>query len=36
MNDEEGRKRDPVCGMVVDANENAVEYQQMHYAFCST
>jgi len=28
-------RRDPVCGMVVDAAENAVEYQQMHFAFCS-
>ena len=31
----EASRRDPVCGMVVDANENAVEYQQMHFAFCS-
>ena len=31
----EGSRRDPVCGMVVDANDNAVEYQQMHFAFCS-
>jgi YHS domain-containing protein len=31
----EGSRRDPVCGMVVDANENAVEYQLMHFAFCS-
>lgn len=29
------RKRDPVCGMMIDANEHAVEYQKMHFAFCS-
>lgn len=28
-------RRDPVCGMMVDADENAIEYQQMHFAFCS-
>lgn len=28
-------RRDPVCGMLVDADENAVEYQQMRFAFCS-
>jgi YHS domain-containing protein len=27
--------RDPVCGMMVDASENAIVYQQMHFAFCS-
>jgi YHS domain-containing protein len=28
-------RRDPVCGMVVDASGNAIEYKQMHFAFCS-
>jgi len=27
--------RDPVCGMMIHASENHVEYQQMHFAFCS-
>ena len=28
--------RDPVCGMTVNADENRVEYQQLHFAFCSS
>ncbi|MGD2056967.1 MAG: YHS domain-containing protein [Gammaproteobacteria bacterium] len=35
MNTGRERRRDPVCGMVVPASENALEYQKMHFAFCS-
>lgn len=35
MTSKPAKKRDPVCGMVVPADENALEYQQMHFAFCS-
>ena len=31
MKGEKASKRDPVCGMLVDANENAIEYKQMHF-----
>ena len=27
--------RDPVCGMQVAADQHAITYQQMHFAFCS-
>jgi len=32
MND---RMRDPVCGMQVDQDSFAIEYMEIHYAFCS-
>lgn len=35
MPQHEDSSRDPVCGMVVHADDNAVEYQQMNFAFCS-
>lgn len=27
--------KDPVCGMMVEPQANAIEYLQMHFAFCS-
>lgn len=35
MTNKPATKRDHVCGMMVPADENALEYQQMHFAFCS-
>ncbi|MFQ5487193.1 MAG: YHS domain-containing protein [Gammaproteobacteria bacterium] len=35
MTKNENQVRDPVCGMLVDPEERQVEYQQMHFAFCS-
>jgi YHS domain-containing protein len=35
MNARKATHRDPVCGMMVDADQFAVVYQQMHFAFCS-
>lgn len=29
------RMKDPVCGMEVDPEENALVYLEMHFAFCS-
>lgn len=28
--------KDPVCGMQVESHQYAIEYLQMHFAFCST
>jgi len=36
MNDRHELIKDPVCGMMVDPQANAIEYLQMHFAFCST
>jgi len=27
--------KDPVCGMMVDCHQHAIEYLKMHFAFCS-
>jgi len=35
MNSRRVSQRDPVCGMMVDAGQFAIVYQQMHFAFCS-
>ena len=35
MKSGQGRRRDPVCGMMVEADGNAIEFRQMHFAFCS-
>lgn len=32
---QQGTLRDPVCGMQVAPDQNAVAYQQMYFAFCS-
>jgi len=35
MKHEESKVKDPVCGMLVDRGQLALEYMQMHFAFCS-
>jgi len=35
MNQNEDQVKDPVCEMMVDPQDNAIEYQQMSFAFCS-
>lgn len=35
MNARRASQRDPVCGMIVNAEQFAIVYQQMHFAFCS-
>lgn len=35
MNQNEGQVKDPVCEMMVDPQDNAIEYLQMSFAFCS-
>ena len=35
MVDEAGTVRDPVCDMEVDPHQLAIDYQGMHFAFCS-
>jgi len=35
MKHEETKVKDPVCGMLVDRERLALEYMQMHFAFCS-
>jgi len=36
MNQGDDQVRDPVCDMMVDPHDNAIEYLQMSFAFCST
>ncbi|HED19101.1 MAG TPA: YHS domain-containing protein [Gammaproteobacteria bacterium] len=35
MNIEEQQIRDPVCNMIVSADQNAIDYLGIHFAFCS-
>ncbi len=35
MNQNEDQVKDPVCEMMVDPQNNAIEYLQMSFAFCS-
>jgi len=35
MSQSEDRVKDLVCGMMVDSQDNAIEYLQMEFAFCS-
>jgi len=35
MRDHERTLIDPVCGMRVEEDQLALEYMQMHFAFCS-
>ena len=35
MSSGEDQVKDPVCGMLVDYHQNAIEYLKMHFAFCS-
>ncbi len=35
MSQDDGRVKDLVCGMMVDSQDNAIEYLQMSFAFCS-
>lgn len=35
MNTRKATRRDPVCGMMVDADPYAVVFERMHFAFCS-
>jgi len=35
MKHEEEKVKDPVCGMLVDSKQLALEYMHMHFAFCS-
>lgn len=35
MHTQQDKVKDPVCLMLVDPDQNAIEYQSMHYAFCS-
>jgi len=35
MSQDDDRVKDLVCGMMVDSQDNAIEYLQMSFAFCS-